>query len=1288
VTAEALESGRFELVRKLGSGGMGVVYEALDHETNAHVAIKTLRSFDADLLFRLKHEFRELADIQHPNLLRFGELYCERGQWYFTMELVRGKDFFSYVRLPAPVDEHDDGPTIQVTTTTTTTGATTSASESYMHLGRAISPERGYDEARLRAAARQLATAIHVLHRAGRVHRDLKPSNVLVRDDGHLVLLDFGLIEKIGPRDASASALYGTPHFVAPEQIEERTVGPEADWYAFGVMLFLALTGTLPFVGIPPVVVEAKRTRPAPSPRQLLPDVPADLDELCCLLLERDPAARPTGEEVLRRLDADGGAAELLMPSTSDAPSAFVGRGAELAQLADAYRRAKRGQRELLIVQGEPGVGKSTLVRRFLETDVAIDPQAVILAGRCYEQESVPFKAFDTMIDSLSLYLASLPEDEATKLLHGGVTFLSSVFPVLKRVRAVERLVPAERAAANPSALRDLAFRELKHLLAAMSERVLLVAFIDDLQWADRDSVALLRALFSPPELTRGLFISTLRTTSQPLAGAGDLLANLSALPARTIELQGLSRDEAQSLWRELWSAGDGAGPAPGNGDPGTLLDEAAGHPLFLSELVRYARSARHDLVPSARLQDVLWARIQKLDQPAHRFLEVAALAGAPVRYQVVAQAAELDVGDCVHLIGALRAAQMIRISRRGNDRLVEPYHDRVREAIMRHLAGEGGVEMRRLKQLHLQLGRRLLENTSDEELPAAVFTIVQHLNAATALMESKAERRRLAELNLLAGQKAKQATAYAAAREYLERGVALLEADPWQEAYTLTRSLHWERMEVTYLARDRERALQLFSALLPRLHTDEERADLYVTKIVLDTGHGHSTDAIASAVEALRSFGESLPSQATQASVLREYAGLRWEQGRRAIADLVNLPDLTNPAKRCAIRLLVSIAPAAFFASTKMLAMVQMRIVRISLRYGVTDASAWGFGGYGTVLGGAFGNYEDAYQFGRLSLKLHERFKSPRLECRIYFLNGTYLTPWMRPFSEAKAQIRHAIASAQRYADTVYEAYSAATLSVVTYCEAEHLVAMQERAEASRVLTTRRRDVDMTAMMSAHARYCQALRGLTDDATRLGNGESDDAVFGATLSTKQTPVAIFYYFFLNAQLAYLHDDLARAQRMLAQAEQHTGAIFSIPTTVELDLWRVLIGARAQAGATAAERLRFGVGARRALARLAKCARLCPQNFGAHHALAAAELARLRRPATGAARLADAVAAARTYGKRKWEALALELLARHQRERGDEEAAAASQRAAADAYRRWGADGRAAELERAADAAA
>jgi predicted ATPase/serine/threonine protein kinase len=1276
---DELGSTRFQLLRKLGAGGMGVVYEAYDRQTDAVVAIKALKRFDGDALFRFKHEFRALADIQHPNLLRFGELYCEREQWFFTMELIHGKDFFQYVRLDNVEREQfqdtelDEQPTMQVSATT---GGAPEPLPHREHKGK----PRGFDETRLRAAARQLAVAIHALHRSGRVHRDIKPSNVLVRPDGHLVLLDFGLIGEIGGRrdEAREGFVLGTPYFMAPEQVMSQEVGPAADWYSFGVLLFLSLTGSLPFVGAPNVVVDAKCTEPAPAPNHFCHDVPTDLDELCCDLLARSPSDRPSGDAILRRLGADDSSASAVSASSGYETSSglFVGRTEELSELAEAFARCKAGSSEFVLVQGEPGVGKSTLVRGFLEREVALDPQAVVLAGRCYEQESVPFKAFDTVIDSLSLQLAALPAEKIDEYLRSGVRFLASIFPVLKRVPAVAERVPDDRVVATALALRDQAFSELKHLLGAMSREMPLVLFIDDLQWADKDSLALLEALFTPPDAPRALLVCTQRTTTasgQPLGTLGGLIK----LPFRYIDLHGLSRDESRALCNALWRS-SGA-PAADEAAMGALLDEATGHPLFLSELVRYARSDHKGRERSTRLQDVLWLRIEALDEPARHFMELVALAGVPIQYQAVAQAAELNASDGVHLMGALRQAQLIRVTRRGDRRLVEPYHDRIREAIVQHLHAGERPGASRQQRLHLRLGRRLLEHTSDEDLPAEVFSIVNHLNAAAPLIDTRAERRRTAELNLLAGRQAKLSTAYAAGLEYQRRGLVLLDEDPWQSDYELCKSLHWEQIETEYLAGDRDLALRHFAELLPRLTTDEERSDLYVLKIILETGHGRSAEAIAAGREALDALGVHLPRNSSTAAVLREYALVRWTQRGRKIERFIDLPELTDVRKRCASKLLMWMTPAAFFVSSKLLAIINIRMVRIAMRYGVGDLSAYAFAGYGLVLAGSFRRFEDAYSFGQLSLRMLERFPNPRLKCKIYFQNGTYLTPWLRPFAEGIAQNRIAVEAGVKHGDMVYEAYAAATTSVIAYNQAEHLETMQSVAESSHAITSRRKSKDMTAMMMVHTRYCQALRGLGPDRTALAGAESTNEQFGETLGVKQTPVALFYYYFLNAQLAYWYDDLARARAMLAKAEQLIAAIFSIPTTNELHLWQLLIAARRYPEASLAEQIELEGKMRRSLKFLARTAPLCPQNYAAQYKLAVAEHTRLFRRRQALDRFSEAVKTAREYQNGKWEALGLELAARQLREHGAAEAQEHLQQAI-DAYVRWGADAKAAHL--------
>ncbi|HEY5947204.1 MAG TPA: serine/threonine-protein kinase, partial [Kofleriaceae bacterium] len=234
---------RFVLERELGEGSMGVVYEATDRRTDARVALKTLKSLNAQTLARLKTEFRALQEVQHPNLVSFGELIEDAGHWFFTMELVEGVPLLEYVARPR-------------------------------------------DDRRLRHAFGQLAAALSALHASGLIHRDVKPSNALVTAEGRVVLLDFGLVSDVrGRYESMHDNIVGTAAYMAPEQAAGQPITPAADWYAFGVNLYEALTGELPHSGSSLQVLLDKQQKAALAPSQRVPGVPPDLDKLCIALL-------------------------------------------------------------------------------------------------------------------------------------------------------------------------------------------------------------------------------------------------------------------------------------------------------------------------------------------------------------------------------------------------------------------------------------------------------------------------------------------------------------------------------------------------------------------------------------------------------------------------------------------------------------------------------------------------------------------------------------------------------------------------------------------------------------------------------------------------------------------------------------------------------------------------------------------------------------------------------------------------------------------------------------------
>ncbi|MEO6773009.1 MAG: protein kinase [Kofleriaceae bacterium] len=647
---------RFELKQVLGAGSMGLVYEAYDHERAMSVALKTVHALDADALYRLKTEFRARADLEHRNLVRLGELLHDDGHWFFTMELVEGWPFLDWVRSAAIGVSPAEAP-------------------------RAI-------ELRLRDCVRQLASGLDKIHRTGKVHRDLKPSNVLVTAKGRVVILDFGLVSDVAPSQRSAGYdVVGTAAYMAPEQARTPQVGPAADSYSVGVMMYEALAGGLPFDGAPlEILIRKQQEDPPPPP-------PSELASLCMELLSRDAEARPTAASIVARLTARA--------VTEERPPAFVGRATELGLLDTALDEVTAGATVTVVIEGESGIGKSALVRSFGERVEERRQTTLMFAGRCYERESVPFKGIDGVVDALARELLRRHPVDVALLLTDEVEALARVFPVLRRVPAIARMrVPRP---ASPVELRSRAFRGLRALLGALASAAPIVMVIDDVQWAGTDSIALLRDIVHPPHAPRMLVIVTRRRDAgAPLDLPGTV---------RTIALDRLSAEEGRELVALI---------APDRErEAAALVDDANGHPMFLQEL------ARHANVPgtgAARFEDALWARISRMEDRARRVLELVAVAGAPLPQGVVGQALELEPPQLHKALGALRGTSLVRTGGTRATDPVEPYHDRVREAVVAR------VPPQRRRRYHERLANVLVASKLSDQDPLAA---IRHLEAA-----------------------------------------------------------------------------------------------------------------------------------------------------------------------------------------------------------------------------------------------------------------------------------------------------------------------------------------------------------------------------------------------------------------------------------------------------------------------------------------------------------------------------------------------------------------------------
>ncbi len=658
---------RYALVRLLGQGAMGCVYEASDEKRSGlRVAVKLLTACGPQALYRLKNEFRALAETVHPNLVGLHGLGADKHGWFVVMDLIDpSTNFRSYVCSGA-------------------NGA--------------------LDEARLRSALVQLVRGVAAIHAAGKLHRDLKPSNVLVTREGRVVISDFGLV---GEQDSGGIGstregwFAGTPAYAAPEQAEATAVGAKADLYAVGVLLFEALTGRLPIVDESSQrLLERKLVEQAPDPRSLAPNAPADLCALCATLLQRNPALRPDAQELLVQLEQ----APLSPAPVASLP--FVGRERELALLFKASSRARAGSPAVAVISGSSGIGKTALVTRFLEL-TRREPGTVVLKGRCHALEQVPYNAFDNLVDALGRHLAKLSPLDAVSLMPREIALLARLFPTLSRVPAVLLMPPGPTREFDAPWLRTRAFAALKELLARIADRSPLIVCIDDMQWSDDDSNELLRELLREPDAPACLFLCAFRTSEPSENRAIAILRSLAEWPCVDLELAPLDTAASTELARAML-VGGGCSDA----DLCLIVEESAGSPFLLKELARGARSCGQ----VSSLRETVAASSAKLAAEARTLLELVCAAGQPLEPGFALRAARVGPQALPEVL----ASCLLRTSIHCGREHLESSHDRVGEAVLE------GLDTAWRTELHTRLAQQLTEEAEpDPEL------IAQHYRAA-----------------------------------------------------------------------------------------------------------------------------------------------------------------------------------------------------------------------------------------------------------------------------------------------------------------------------------------------------------------------------------------------------------------------------------------------------------------------------------------------------------------------------------------------------------------------------
>ena len=973
------------------------------------------------------------------------------------------------------------------------------------------------------------ATALAELHKRELIHKDVKPSNVLVNcATGQVRLMGFGIASRLRREHQPFEApefIAGTLPYMAPEQTGRmnRSIDSRSDLYALGVTLYEMLTGNRPFTASEPLEwVHCHIARIPVPPHERVTSVPSCISAIVMKLLAKTPEARyqtAAGvESDLRRCLAEWEACGRIVdfpPGQHDAqdrlviPEKLYGRAREIETLLTAFDRVVAGGRpELVLVSGYSGIGKSAVVNELHKP--LVPPRGLFALGKFDQyKRDIPYATLAQAFQSLIRPLLSKNEEELSKwrnALHEALDpngqLMVALVPELKAVMGEQPPVP-ELPQEDAQRRFQLVFRRFINVFARPEHPLAL--FLDDLQWLDAATLDLMEDLLTQSDVKHLLLIGAYRDnevdSTHPLMRRLHAMRQAGAL-LQDIVLAPLTREDLQHLVADaLHCEPEHAGPLAE-----LVHDKTTGNPFFaiqfLSALFEeglltfdhvkgrwsWDLNRIHAKGYTDNVVDLMVRKLTRLVPETQNALQQLACLGNSAEFTMLGVVYQ-DSLEQLHaqLAEAVAAGFILRFK--------ESYrflHDRIHEAAYSLIPQE------RRAEAHLRIGMVMASQTPPDKLEEGIFEIVNQLNRGSHLVTSIAERERLAELNLVAGRRAKLSTAYASAVKYLRAGRGLLLDETWNRNYDLAFSIEYLLAECELLSTDMAGAENRLSALAERTKTSRHTTLVTRLRVTLYTAQDRYR-AMHVFLEYLRGHGTDWSSHPSEEDALREYQHIWSLLGDRQIEELVDLPVMTNPDVLDLMEVFAEVATLAAFIDANFLALVICRMVSLSLEHGNCDASSLAYVYVCMVAGPRFGNYEAGIRFGTLACNLLEQRGLHRYRARTYNAFGTGIVPWTTHIKTALEHQRRCFDAANRSGELSHASYSLSNLSTAFLATGEPLSEAQHEAETGLKFVTNIRFGLAADCIRPQLGLIRTLRGLTSKFGSFNDDGFDEAALRAS---------------------------------------------------------------------------------------------------------------------------------------------------------------------------------------------
>ncbi|MFB9268056.1 AAA family ATPase [Bradyrhizobium erythrophlei] len=1153
-----------------------------------------------------------------------------------------------------------------------------------------------------------LSAALRGLHERGIIHKDIKPANVLyISATEQVWLTGFGIASRL-PRERQAPAppevIAGTLAYMAPEQTGRmnRSIDARSDLYALGVTFYQMLTGALPFAAADPLewVYCHIAKRPTP-PSERLETVPAQVSEIVLKLLAKTAEERyqtASGlERDLRRCLAEWerqGRIDRFTLGEHDIsgrlviPEKLYGREHEVEILLSAFDRVlKRATPELVLVSGYSGIGKSSVVNELHK--VLVPPRGLFSSGKFDQyKRDIPYSTLAQAFQGLIRPLLGKSDAELAgwraafqEALAPNGQLMIDLVPELKHIIGDQPPVP-ELGPQDTQRRFQRVFCRFVGVFAQPEHPLAL--FLDDLQWLDAATLDLIEYVLTQSDLKYLMLIGAYRDNevdaAHPLMRKLDVIRQTGA-PVQEVQLAPLGYEHLRELTTDALRC------TPPRAAPLADLvhEKTAGNPFFVIQFLHTLAdeglltfdvgAARwswdldrlHAKGYTDNVVDLMVRKLVRRPEKTQQVLQQFACLGA------VADATTLAIvlgtsRDQVH-VALWDALCQELVERRGDSyRFI---HDRVQEAAYSMIpeTSRAGV--------HLRIGRLLTEGTPPEQREEAIFEIVSQLNLGAALIPLREEREQVAELNLIAGKRAKASTAYASALSYLNAGGEMLADDRWQRQYPLTFALGLYRAECEFLSGNFDAADILLQDLLLHGSTRTDKAAAYRLKIELHVLRSESPQAVECALECLRLFGIDMCAHPSREQFEVAFAEVLRQLEGRSIESLIDLPRATDPDVETAMQVLSVLYAPAFFTDEMLVDLHLCHMINITLKHGMTEASPHAFAWFGIILGHISGRYADGYRFARLACDAVERHGFVGHRAKTLF-SLELVSLWTLPVSSALDHIRAAFAAAVESGDVPIACFACNHTVTDRLLRGDSLDEIWPETERGLAFARRANFRDVVDILVTQQRFIQNMRGRTASFSTFDGDDFDEIRFEEQLTSERMPTMICWYWIMKAQARFMSGDFDLSARFF---EKVRPMLWSSPGHVQLVDYHYF------SALTLASLADADAGAHRDeieahCAQLGRWAESCPGTFSDKYALVRAEIARLDARDVDAMRLyRQAIGSARESGLIQNEAIANELAARFYAARDFDEEAHLYLRNARHCYRQWGADGKVRQLD-------